>query len=479
MAKIVNPILFSVYFGVDPIEIDKAGLIDPFLNVDLELFIDPILMEKSINVEISNQALKDFRDHFSKIIRLLVISEAEDDAAWRGAKKLLNLDEPPENGLGYGGASRSGSSRPEEIQTIILRTTKDIVRLGSKDPEMISLMGFFEEGVGPDTISDFTTRVIFMSLAKITSDFCNAQGVATTPISLERQDIGLPIFVDVKGNLKPFLLVPKDIVRDLPIANDWSDVRDAAMKNAEIRDRVNQLLAGIAEPTVTETKHALRGAALSSANSFNHFLASVKDSATNYDPNEDALGYYRFRQLLLSDLAASIEKSAADLTKGPEAIRQVVIEAIDLFKKHVEVGDLWRELWTDGKPKKERAAQLIFQAIADAYCKANHIDMSPEANMGGGPVDFKFSTGYDARVLVEIKRDSGTVKHGYETQLEHYKAASESFFGIFVVIDYGKLGGKLETIMKIRNERILAGERASDIFVVDATPKESASKRKA
>lgn len=119
----------------------------------------------------------------------------------------------------------------------------------------------------------------------------------------------------------------------------------------------------------------------------------------------------------------------------------------------------------------------VFQAIAHAFCKANNIDMSPETNMGGGPVDFKFSKGYEARVLVELKRDSGTVRHGYETQLEHYKEASDTFFGIFVVIDYGKLGDKLDTINEIRKAQLLAGKRASDIVVIDATPKKSASKK--
>jgi len=477
MARIANPILFSSYFDVNPTEIDKAGLIDPFLNVDLELFIDPVLLEKSAHPEISKVGIASFREHFSKIIRLLIISRHEEDVAWRAARKLLNLDEPSENGLGYGGASRSGSSRPEDIQTMMLRTTKEIITLGADDPEMISLMGFFEEGVGPDTISDFTTQVIFLSLATITSDFCNSQGVATTPISEERQDVGLPMYTDSKGHSRPFLLVPKDIVRDLPIANDWSDVQQAAMKNAEIRERVSQLLAGIVEPTLTDTKHALRGAALSSAGAFNHFLASVKDNASNYDPVEDALGYYRYRQLLLCDPKALAGASAVDLSSGPSAIHAVVHEAIALFKRHVEVGDLWRELWVDGKPKKERAAQLMFQAIADAFCKANNVDMSPETNMGGGPVDFKFSSGYNARVLVELKRDSGTVRHGYETQLEHYKTAGDTFFGIFVVIDYGKLGDKLEVINAIRNAQLQAGERASDIVVIDATPKRSASKK--
>ncbi|KNX39998.1 hypothetical protein ROTO_34510 [Roseovarius tolerans] len=249
------------------------------------------------------------------------------------------------------------------------------------------------------------------------------------------------------------------------------------MLNDQIRARVSQMLAGIATPTVTEYKEALRSAALSSSDAFSHFLASVMANAKAYDADEDILGYFRLRQLMLQDKARFEVKSNVDLTKGPEAIREVVLEAIEMFKKHVEVGDLWKELWSGDKPKLERASQIIFQLAADAFCKANNIDMSPEANMGGGPVDFKFSSGYEANVLVELRRDIGKVKHGYEVQLEHYKKANHSFFGIFVVIDYGKLGGKLEKIQKIRNERIASGQRASDIIVIDATPKESASKK--
>jgi hypothetical protein len=154
-----------------------------------------------------------------------------------------------------------------------------------------------------------------------------------------------------------------------------------------------------------------------------------------------------------------------------------VLESIEIFKHHIEAGDLWKELWVGNKPKPERAVQILYQFAADVFCKANNIDLSPEANMGGGPVDFKFSVGYEARVLVELKRDSGTVKHGYEIQLERYKKANKSYFGIFVVIDYGKLGKKHETILDIRNSRIAAGERASDIIVIDARPKVSASKK--
>ena len=144
----------------------------------------------------------------------------------------------------------------------------------------------------------------------------------------------------------------------------------------------------------------------------------------------------------------------------------------------MEERNLWEELWIGDKPKKERAAQLIYYAMADCFCEANDIDISPEANMGGGPIDFKFSKGYKCRVLVEMKRSSGTVVHGYEKQLEVYKAASQTNFGIYVVIKYDEFSKKLQKIESIRKLRLENGEPASDIIVIDARPKKSASKRK-
>ncbi|MEC4594202.1 MULTISPECIES: hypothetical protein [Nitrospirillum] len=76
-----------------------------------------------------------------------------------------------------------------------------------------------------------------------------------------------------------------------------------------------------------------------------------------------------------------------------------------------------------------------------------------------------------------MKRSSGTVRHGYEKQLEIYLNASSTDHGIFVVMDFGDLGKKLEQIKQIQSQRRALGERASDIVVIDATKKLSASKR--
>lgn len=478
MSAFSDPTLFSKNFGIDPGKLSQAGLIDPFLDVDTQLFIDPILLEKCSIPLISGQAHTALRSHFGNIFRLLAISVREGDAPWRAAQRLLLLSEAPSNGLGYGKGDRDGTSRPNELRDAILRTAKEVVKLGEADPEMISLMGFFEENVGPDTISDLTSRIIFPQLAEITREFC-----LTNSIPIRKSDVSpnfeLPHFKGHTGRMRAFVLVPRDIVRDLPIAQDWSEVFIAANENQAIRDRVNEFLAGIAKPTVADRKAALRRATMQSDKAMNDFVRAMKEAANCYDSEDDALGYYKLRAILNSDIAAFLSPAKFESSKGPLEVKRVVMETIEMFKHHVEKGNLWEELWVDGKPKKERAAQLMYFAIADCYCRANNIDISPEAHMGGGPIDFKFSVGYSTRVLVEMKRSGGNVVHGYEKQLEIYKDAARTNYAIFVVIDYGDgVASKLNAIREIQTARQTAGEEASEIVVIDATPKASASKRK-
>lgn len=477
MARFTNPIIFSKHFLVDPEILKIAGLIDPLLTVDTQLFIDPILLDKSSHEIIRKDAYETFRGHIAKVIRLLSISKTENDVAWKSARRLLSLGEAQSNGLGYGISSRSGASRPDELRETILRTAKEIIELGSNDPEMISLMGFFEENVGPDTISDLTTQIIEPQLAILTNQFCTANSIPTkvSPLSPE---IPLPHFQVSRNKEKAILLVPYDIVRELPVANDWNGVAGAVSANAVIRDAVNHFLAGILEPTVKERKEAMRKAAMESSEMFETFIAALKENTTYYDPNIDALGYYKLKDILLSKQDQFKSDAKYDVSAGIDEIIRVVNEGLAMFKHHIEKGNLWEALWIDGRPKKERAAQLIFFAIADCFCLVNNIDISPEANMGGGPVDFKYSKGYQARVLVEMKKSSGTVVHGYTKQLEIYKDASRTNYGIFVVLDFGDLGDKLNQILALQAELRGKGEPASEIFVIDATRKASASKRK-
>ena len=138
MKAFSDPTLFSKHFNINPQKLSKAGLIDPFLDVDTQLFIDPILLEKSAIPQISQDAHTALRAHFGNVFRLLAISAKEGDPPWRAAQRLLELAEAPFNGLGYGKGDRDGTSRPDELRDKILRTSKEVVQLGEADPEMIS-----------------------------------------------------------------------------------------------------------------------------------------------------------------------------------------------------------------------------------------------------------------------------------------------------------------------------------------------------
>ena len=88
-------------------------------------------------------------------------------------------------------------------------------------------------------------------------------------------------------------------------------------------------------------------------------------------------------------------------------------------------------------PRKEKAVQLLFWCIVKHYCEANNIDPSPEVETGRGPVDFKFSSGYRNRVLIELKlASSSKLKQGFQKQLSTYLNAHKEFHGYYVIIFY-------------------------------------------
>src|SRR5688572_11889893 len=124
----MRPTLFSEKFGIPAEALDAANLLDPYVETDTPLFIDPLLIDKSTNQVLRVDGLTQFRQYFDKVVRLLAIAESEGDPAWIGAEKLLSLKEPAENGLGYSRSKRVGTARPEEVRTQLLRTVKHVIK---------------------------------------------------------------------------------------------------------------------------------------------------------------------------------------------------------------------------------------------------------------------------------------------------------------------------------------------------------------
>jgi hypothetical protein len=476
MAKIINPKLFSQQFGVPKADIDKAGFLDPLLNADTKLFIDPLLLRHSTNTTLKTKGVAAFRKRTADIVSLLMATPTNSGPAWTAALRLLDLHERRETCLGYGGAGTSGSSRPDSLKARILNTTRDIVNIGVNNPEIIGFMGVLEDDVGPDTISDMTTNSLLGVLQEITLDFCKKYAIPTNRFMLGLDEYELPINPVATGH--GFLLVPKDVLRELPVATDWSDIDRVVQHNAVLRKMVNAMIGNIAKATIKQKKRALKAIALQSEGTFQKLVTDILAGHLHgYDFGKDRKNVEALRETLTltpKNFPLYIAKPAAP--SSPE-LRRVVNEITAQFKHLIESCDLSRLLWDGSTPKSEKSAQLVYFGVADSYCKANSIDISPEVHSGGGPVDFKFSTGYLGRLLVELKLSKGKVVQGYEEQLETYKAAAQTEEALFLIIDVGKMGTKLTKIKKIQSERQALGEGAADIVVVDAKRKPSASRR--
>ena len=478
MAKIKNPILFSAHFGIDPKRLSKLGVFDPILNADTKLFIDPLLLKNSRHNEIKKAARQSWREHFEAIIKLLRASKITDDLAWRSARKRFVFHEITGTCLGYGSNTIRGSGFGNALTNQVLDTASQIVAMGIEDPDLFVLMSLFEEGIGPDRLSDMTTNVIAKDLIAFTGRVCAELDVPTEPFRVGTHTGSLPRNPTQKERV-PVILVPKDVLRDLPVAMSREDISHIVFENEMLRQGVNIHVGDIWKAKTRQEKNELRKLMLSSPEAFNSLISTVgKAKKIPYDDNADPNGVLTWRPIRESIARDYPFKLALSKKPTPDDLFALVRKIVEQFRTLIEDKGLWKLMYHNGVARSEHNAQMLFFAVADGYCKDNDIDLSPEADSGNGPVDFKLSTGYNGRVLVEVKLSKNKVVTGYTKQLEIYRKAEETTQAIYLILDVGHMGNKA-TQLKMQQDKLKkAGHRVSEIVIVDALPKVSASKRK-
>jgi hypothetical protein len=153
---------------------------------------------------------------------------------------------------------------------------------------------------------------------------------------------------------------------------------------------------------------------------------------------------------------------------------------VDEFRHFVEQNAGYRLLWNDnGTSKSEKAAQLLFLGVVKHYCQANNIDISPEPNIGRGPVDFKVSIGFGLRSLLELKlARNGKFWNNARKQLPTYLSAERIKNGFFVVVTFSDTDTKRVRGLKATvTSAAKAAKCDIQTVIVDAsTDKPSASK---
>lgn len=469
------PITFSEHFNIDSALLAKLNAFDPTLNADTRLYIDPLLLAGSSQLEM-RKASQRYREHFLRVVKLVAKSEVVGDLAWRSAKKQLSFPEIPGTCLGYGKNNINGSGFGPKLSAQILKTTKEVVALGIEDPDLFPALVLFEKNIGADRIGDMVTNVILDDLLDFNQNTLSRLDVETEQFVLGGKRCHLPRNPFEKKK-SPIILIPRDVLRYLPTGENWDEIYIAVADNTELRLRVNTHLGEVFKNEHrNRRKSVAKFQAFANQEAFKTMLVAAKEAARPYNINKDPKGELTWRGLI-NTIATTYPRELTRPQKNTlETVTGVTAEIIEQFKFLIEKRDTWKSLWYEDKPLPEKAAQRIFFAVALSYCKANNIDITPESDTGVGPVDFKCSKGFNGRVVVELKLSTNSkVVSGYTKQLEAYKDAEETASAFYVVVDVGRMGKKEERLESIKNN--WNKSRPSKLVFVDGNPKLSASRR--
>lgn len=414
---------------------------DPLLSIDTKLFIDPFLiydLGKDAPFTDSHAEIIDFFNHL-----LVLIAKASGNPKhpnWKSAENLALFPEVEELCLGFTSIGTHGLGSGREFARLIVEGLSTEIAQGVEDISHFENLQVFQSGIGPDRISDACGGILRHRLAQYTLDICNKLSVPTQKKIYPRGkfdhaqgrwiacEFDLPIN---PYNKKPILLVPKKFLRPLPTINP-QDFWDYLVDNEPeaIREKFGSDIGQhINKEMIVEV-------AISSPDSRKRYLETKEGQpGVPYDEFTDRKGLIQWYE----KTKQWVNENPHEFSFSDEENFIIFInEIIKEFQNYIENDGGWKLLWNDDKTSRsEEACQRVFLGIVKHYCKANNIDITAEANIGRGPVDFKVSNGYVNRCLIELKLARNTKWwRGLERQLPKYLEAEGVSIGKFVIIAF-------------------------------------------
>lgn len=470
--------LASIKFGIKRTKRDDW--FDTILDVDTKLFVDPFLIFKE-----ENGFWADAHDllieHFNRAF--VLIAEGNRDPrtlAYRKALALLEFREPRELCLGYTAKGTEGSGSSGKLAQLMAQAIVAAINRGLEHPRHFEELGILQVGIGADRISDATCTILKPKLVEYTQAVAKRRKLKlerhrlyAAEFDAQRQRFLRPV-VEVPTNPEtgdPLLFVPARFLDSLPQLNadDWWE----NYENERLRTDLNyEVMGRVDKTTIVKTARANMELVRTWAE------AKEGETIEGYDFDRDPDGVVQWENAANTFTASHpLELSPPQTAEEFDAVIERIIEKFRLF---IEEQRGWWLLWDGDKDKPELAPQLIFYGIGRNYCEANNIVIDPEADFGRGPVDFKFSNGYEHRAHLEVKKlHNGKFWNGLDLQLPTYMSSDEVQKGWFLAVRYrdGKQWDKRERDLSGR-VRAAAKRHGCDLrsVLVDARPKKSASK---
>jgi hypothetical protein len=460
----------SQYLGLSEKAFEEAGVFDAVVGIDSLFFIDPTRL-KTTSVKEFEGSIDKVRTYYSKIVLLL---RKNNQRATFAATKLIRVKELKGVGIGYGDMTEDGSAIGPELAKRIATSALELIEMGINDPAIFEVMGLFTEGLGPDRLSDSLIGILKNEIYSYTERIAQEMGIPVE-YKIEVGEVQYILPMHPSGN-KPLILLPRELLRSLPVAHSYSDIAMLAQFNDELRARFNKLLAPCFAASHDVPKEQIKEYIFASGGRVKALIETYQSCKSQaYDFENDPEGRYQW----VEKARELVKKKPLKLPKNPtqKQLSVVVDEIIAAFKSFIETQGGWRGLYNDDKKAlNERHARLFFFATAKAYQGSSNIDISPESNAGQGPVDFKISRGSREKIVVEVKLSKGSVEHGYKKQTSAYRAAEEATEAYYLVLKVTPNSPALDAILEQEKIDKENGKPHPKIIVVDALPRKSASK---
>ncbi|CAM3951402.1 hypothetical protein [Alkalicoccus chagannorensis] len=448
---------------------------DPILDLDTKLFIDPFLLFNKKNKIFSNSHKK-IINFFDEAFILAAKSEGNpSNLSYKKLLVMLTFPEVDEICLGYTNKSTKGLGSGMGFSKTIANAIFKSIHAGIEELNHFEEIGILETGIGADRISDICGNIIKEELIMYTKEVCKRHDIPLAEYKVKHSTFNFQLlrWEDNKFELpvnpfndNPILLVPSDVLKELPSINadgflDWAWSNENEILRTDFNYELkNQLRKEDIIKIASE-----RSDLLAEYVKFVERRGSRPYNLTS-DPNgiytwyEQSKQYSKQNPIKLPEVKE--DRELADFVK-------MLIEEFDNFIVH---NSGYKLLWNDHpkKPKKEEASQLLFHGLMKEHCKANEIDISREVNSGRGPVDFKFSNGYSGRVLIEVKRASSSkIKQGLLEQLPQYLKTEDINIGYYVVILQDEK--EFEKVKGLRSAAKELGDKLNkyiEVFIIDA-----------
>lgn len=448
--------------------LEELGVFDSLMDEDSNYFIN-IKRLKDTKVSEFKNSYNKINEYFQNIGILLKASKDSKDKSYRTAVKMFNFSEVRGINLGFSKGSK-GAGFGEKLSKQIIRDASEIIKSGSEYPEIFHLTSLFEENVGPDRLSDMIATLIYDDIVLYTKNTYEKLGINEGNYPIHHFESGL-VINPYKGC--ELLLLPTDLLHELPIAKDWDDIDRVVRENEIIRGEINVLVGEKWKKlSVGTKKNYIKEFIFKNPNILEKVINEYK--ATVVEPYD----VYKNIDYLVEKTVHKITKEDCSFEVVKKNSFDSSLEIINVYKHWIENQKGYSVLEGIDSRNEEKIIQRTLHGCALYYCKMNDLDISPESNTGRGPVDFKISRGTDKTVIeIKLTSNSETV-HGFEVQIEEYAKSEETQSKIFLLIDNGKASYRVNQVRDSYEKRKSNGENPAHVVVIDAKPKASASNYK-